>query len=116
MDDTCAITRPTTNTALDHTTGKIVTLPAGDVYTGKAKIKPMNEAQPKDDERGDRTRSSRFYTVGIPADSPMVVEGDTVAWTSSRRDPQLVGLDLVVREVVVGSMLVQRKLIVERIA
>ena len=129
MDDTCTVRRSGVGKGqLNRLTGVIDapqatavygpgTLGFGDRELGaKCKAKPMNEAQPQDDERGQRYRGKRFYLVGVPWDAPAFAEGDEVVLTSSRRDPQIVGKPMVVREVVYSSFLVQRKLVCEHLS
>lgn len=115
MDDTCVIDRAAAGEVLDQVTGKIVVARAGRVYDGRSKIKP-NELQPRDSERGGDYKVRDLYAVGIPATSPVILPGDVVTWTSSRRDQELVDNRYVVIKPVETTMLVQRKLVVERLS
>jgi hypothetical protein len=103
MDDTCTIYRDVEGTAddgLDPETGELL-LPDPDadlVYAGRCKLAPTLPGA---------------YSCGLPWDSPEPAIGDVVTVDSTRRDPDLVGKTLVVRDVLYSTFLVSRKLTLE---
>lgn len=115
MDDTCTVVRPGTGQgAFDDETGTYGDPPATPIYGGRCKFKPNNEVQPHDDTRGEQHRHQRLYEVGLPWDAPDFQEGDLVTCTSARSDQRLLTIEGgIVREVIMKTMLVQRKLVIE---
>lgn len=128
MDDTCVVVRPDLGDGvLDRNTGKLVELPAITIYdathTGyldrplgaMCKIKPASNPHPNDRQIGSQPNPQRFFTLGLPWDAPEVLEGDIATILTSRRDPQLVNDRYIAREILHTTMLVQRRVIVERL-
>lgn len=130
MDDTCAITRdaPADDAEdLDPDTG-ILYPPIEDdgvVYDdlstgiggrelgGRCKVAPLGY-QDSSDEQGGHDIYAQTYQGSIPWDAPVPQRGDILTVNTSRRDPALVNAQFTVRKVLVTTMLVSRKMVLER--
>lgn len=118
MDDTCEIrfdAEGTTDDVLDEETGKLVRR-AGDatlLYSGKCKIAPWGQDQPRVRTTDDLEQRPRWYRLGLPIDETAPPRGAVVTMTSTRRDPWLVGKELVVKENIGSTFAVSRKVMVE---
>lgn len=130
MDDTCVIfldDEGTEDDVLDEVTGELQP-PADDtanVYDettlgyedrpleGRCKVTPQGNDNPRYRNEAGEILSTRWYNGSIPWDSPLPVEGAILRVTSSRRDPELVDQEFRVREVVVSTFLVARRMVLE---
>ena len=83
------------------------------VYKGKCKFSPQLTSEPRYAIEAETTQGKRFYNFALPVDAPTILVGDQVKITSSRRDQNAVNQIFYVREVVLNSWAIQRKLIVE---
>lgn len=117
MDDTCDIVRavgPSDDT-LNAVTG-VLTSPvaATTIYSGRCKVSPQGDVQPREIDEGGDELTHRLFKLAIPLALAPVAIGDDVTITSSRRDQELVGMKLVVREVLQSTFAVSRRMIAER--
>lgn len=81
---------------------------------GKCKVRPMTESPPRFTDEGGEPILPRPYKASIPWDAPEPQTGDTLTIVSSRWDPGLDGTPFTVKEVTRSSMLVGRRLVLER--
>ena len=109
MVDSCVITRPGAQGALNETTlqyeGKTYSL----VYAGPCRVRPRDNADRVVDA-GDQPMTLLPYLVAIPVSAPRVQIDDRVQLTTCQLDPQLVDAKLRVRDVARGSHVTARRL------
>lgn len=129
MDDTCTITYDSSGTrddVLDDVTGALVA-PDPDTVTvyddttvgdggrdlgARCKVSPLR-IDPSRSQEGGLDVQSRAYQGSLPWDAPAPEEGALLTVTSSRRDPDLVGKEFIVRGVGFSTFLVSRRLVLE---
>lgn len=116
MDDTCTITQDSLGAfddVLDEETGRLVQ-PSSDssvVYDGKCLV-GLDVVDGGIDVEGGREYSGQKYRASLPWNADIPV-GSVLEVTSSRRDPQLVGMKFNVKAVSYKTMLVSRRLALE---
>lgn len=84
------------------------------VYDGKAKLRALGSVGGTVAGEGGRQYGLDGYRLDLPLSAAELLEGQTVALTSSRRMPQAVGDLYVVKAPLVKTMAVQASYIVER--
>jgi hypothetical protein len=114
MDDTCTITRNLNGLGgdvLDEETGQVV--PRGvpvEVYSGACLIGGPDATLPNANTEGRVQVDPHYSSINLPVDAPVILKGDILVCTGSRRDPQLVGNEYWIRQVVQESLLISRDL------
>lgn len=108
MVDACSIARPTGEST---GAGGVITPTTSAVYTGKCRLQVRQETG------AGQTVGEAFIIVQrlelqLPMTAPEVFEGDRVTMTASALDPQLVGKEYVVRDVVRKTHLTSRRVTV----
>lgn len=106
MDDTCRIVLPETLSDVDLASAPVL------VAESRCSVSDQTSGGSGGPTPVDDADDARRYThkATLPADTLTVPEGAVLIVTSSRRDPQLVGLAFVVVGVKVTSWLVSRTL------
>jgi hypothetical protein len=131
QDDSCIITRAGA-AVLNQVTGKMESPAPATIYNaaslgeggrsladkdgtgGRCSINYPSNTQPSYREEGGRQILRSVPEARIPLDAPLVLEGDILTVISSRRDPQLVNQSFRVSDVVEKSMVVSRRLVLEK--
>lgn len=129
MDDTCEIVHDPQGVAddtLNTVTGEL-NPPAPDDTTiydattlgedgrelgGRCKVTPMTRDPRSTTEGGVAVRTG-LYNGGLPWDAPIPPIGAVLTVKTSRRDPDLVDQEFVVKDVAFGTFLVSRKMMLE---
>ncbi len=114
--DACIIERlPTSkedsNREVVRGTGELVEEPRDLVFTGKCSIYPIKSRRDRFDEFGHGLIFTRQYRIVLPHTADNVQIRDLWTATSSD-DPQLIGRELEVRDVIVSTILGYRSLTV----
>jgi hypothetical protein len=108
MVDTCTITRRTGETT---GAGGVITPTTSSVYSGKCRLQVRQETGAGMNV-GEAFIIVQRLELQIPMTAPELFEGDRVVMTASVLDPQLVGRQYVVRDVVHKSHLTARRVTV----
>lgn len=129
MDDTCEITwdpEGVEDDTLNTATGEL-TPPnpdSGTIYdastlgdggralSGRCKVSAIGR-DPRTTTEGGVAIRTGLYTGGLPWDAPIPPIGSILTMKSSRRDPDLVNKAFIVKDVVYGTFLISRKLMLE---
>lgn len=109
MVDTCVITRGTSGTVYNADTDTYTATPGATVYSGPCRVKPRDNVD-RQVEAGGETVTLWPYVVSVPMTATGIQLDDTVTVTAAGLDPDLVGLELRVRAVPLGSLLTARRL------
>lgn len=114
--DACIIERPRTSKddstrTVNRLTGDLVDDPRDLIYTGNCSIYPIKSRRDRFDEYGQGLIFTRQYRVVLPWDTATVQIRDVWTCTSSD-DPQLVGREMEVRDVLVSTITGYRSLTV----
>lgn len=112
FEDTCTIERITSLGTLDHATGEFSGEVRDLIYTGVCFIKPIISRRDRFDEVGQGLVFTRQYRVGLPYTVDDIQIRDLFTSLTSR-DTQVVGRELMVRDVLIGSNLGYRRLTVQ---
>lgn len=108
MVDTCRIERKSTDAPVfDAATGDYTTSSPTLIYDGKCKVSPTGAAQVV--QAGQEPVSLWPFTVAVPVSATGILLLDTVIVTASE-DADLLDKELVVRDVSMGSAIVERRL------
>lgn len=116
MDDTCDIVTDTGvgDDVLNPDTGTLVTVGVPiTIYSGRCKVSPAGQDRDRAVEEGGRNIGVREYRGSVPLSAPVPPRGAVLTLTSSRRDPALVGKAFEVKDVVMSTFAVQRRLVLE---
>lgn len=116
MDDTCTITTDTgvDDDVLNPATGVLAPVGAPAViYDGKCKVAPAGQDRDRAIMEGGRSIGVREYRGSLPLDAITPPRGAVLKITSSRRDPELVDKEFEIKDVIMSSFAVQRKLALE---
>lgn len=108
LPDRCAIRHPGSTVFAD---GNYTTTPGAVVYEGPCRVHPQGRSDTVV-QAGEEPVTQRTYDVTLPS-SASGIEVDHVLTVSESADPDLVGRPLRVRNVMVASVHVQRRLVVE---
>lgn len=116
MDDTCTITLTSGvgDDTLDIATGELV--PVGTptlIYDGRCKVAPAGQDRDRAVNEGGRDVGVREYKGSIPLTAPTPPRGSVLTITSSRRDPELVGKSFEVKDLLMSTFAVQRRMSLE---
>lgn len=115
MSDTCTVVRNpdgVTDAVLNQDTGALVDpAPTSTVYSGKCFMQPAGGGGV--DEEGGAQFVARTYQLTIPMSAALPAKGDLVVITASARDASLVDQKFTVRDVLVASLAVARRVICE---
>lgn len=109
MTDTCTITRGGGGKVFDPAAGEYVTAPGEQVYSGRCRVRPRDNAD-QVVEAGGQNISLFPYVLSVPVSEVAFAVDDLVTVTASVLDPALPGLVLRVRQVNVGSQVTARRL------
>lgn len=112
FEDACTIERVTSLGTLNHSTGEYTGETRDLIYSGVCFIKPIISRRDRFDEVGQGLVFTRQYRVGLPHIVDTVQIRDLFTTTSSR-DTQLVGRELMTRDVLVGTNVGYRRLTVQ---
>jgi hypothetical protein len=129
MDDTCEISwdaQGVGDDVLDEETGDLLAPDpdSGLVYDattlgdggrelgGRCKVASIGR-DPRTTTEGGVAVLTGLYNGSIPWDAPVPPVGATFKITSSRRDPDLVGQEFIVKDVAFGTFLISRKMTLE---
>lgn len=118
MDDTCVITRNPSgldNAVLDQGTGQLTDDDPVQLYSGRCLLSAPGGLGVGEGlrERGGAEYLARTYKVSLPLGTIEFQRGDRVVITSSRRDPLVVGKEMVIKGVISSTFAVSRKLVCE---
>lgn len=116
MDDTCVITVDSgvDDDVLNEASGELVEVGAPEpLYSGRCKVAPAGQDRDRQVIEGGRKIAVREYRGSIPLDAPVPPRGAILVITSSRRDPELVAKEFEVKDVIMSTFAVQRKLSLE---
>lgn len=112
MTDTCTISGPDQDGALNESTGRYDPAPGSELYAGPCRIRPTPD-QDRVVEAGERPVSLRTYLVSVPIGDHGFDVDNVVRVTTCPLDPALVGVRLRVVDVPKGSHLTARRLLCE---
>lgn len=112
FEDTCIVERITSLGTLNHGTGEYTGQTRDLIYTGVCFIKPIISRRDRFDEVGQGLVFTRQYRVGLPHTVDDVQIRDLFTSTASA-DTQVIGRELLVRDVLVGSNVGYRRLTVQ---
>lgn len=108
MTDECLITRGTAGTAYDPESDTYTATPGETVYEGRCEVRARDNAD-RQVEAGGETVSLWPYIVSVPMSATGIDLDDTVTITTAS-DPELVDLELRVRDAPKGSLMARRSL------
>lgn len=114
FEDTCRITRPDVNDppVLNQATGEFEGGTSITIYEGECYITPIISRRDRFDEVGQGLVFTRQYRVALPWDTDDVQIRDLYV-TLTSADPQIIGREMLVRDVLVGSNIGYRRLTVQ---
>ncbi len=96
MIDTCTVVRASGESA----SGGVVTETTSEVYSGKCRLQVASRTeQGSDSTVGEAYRLVARKELQLPMSAPQLEQGDQVTMTAAAHDPQLVGRQYRVRDV-----------------
>ena len=110
--DTGTVERITSLGTLNESTGQYTGETRDSIYSGPCSIYPIEARRDRFDEFGQGLVFTKQYRVVLPHTSIDVQQRDRFTITTSD-DPQLVGREMEVRDVLVSSLLGYRRLTVQ---
>jgi hypothetical protein len=112
FEDVGMVERVTSKGVLDHDTAEFAGEVRALVYEGPCLVTPIISRRDRFDEVGQGLIFTRQYRVDLPWDEDEVQIRDVFTITASD-DPQVVGREMQVRDVLVGTNLGYRRLTVQ---
>lgn len=82
-------------------------------HNGKCKVSSLRDSQPRTLEIADTSIDARVYRFSIPVDTPLLAVGDRSYIMTSRRNPNMVGVEFVVTGVIASTFAMSNKVVAE---